>query len=60
MKKYHYKVIHSTTKEVVLDSSLQEDFGGFISEERAYMAKLGRKNENRLSDLHTIITYEVK
>jgi hypothetical protein len=54
---YHYKITHSITNETVIDSSLRNDFDGYLSENRAYMVALGSKVENRLSDLHKITIF---
>lgn len=51
---FHYIVINSLTQEIVLDSSLREDFAGYSTSDKAYMHGLSAKIENRLSDLHVI------
>ena len=55
---YHYRITHSITNETVIDSSLRNDFDGYLSESTAYMVGLGCKVENRLSDLHKIIIFK--
>lgn len=54
---YHYQVINTIDNTIVLDSGRRRAFIGYPTPEVAYMAGLGSKNENRLSDLHKIITY---
>jgi hypothetical protein len=53
---WHYKVI-DINGDIILDSSLREDFSGWTSSEIAYLKALGAKIENRLSDLHRIETF---
>lgn len=54
---YHYQVINSINGSVVLDSSLREDFEGWSTKEKAYMAGLQAKIDNNLSDLHKTKTF---
>lgn len=54
---WHYKITDINGK-IIIDSSLREDFYGYGSEGIAYMVALGVKIENKLSDLHTIETFE--
>lgn len=54
---WHYKVLN-TNGETILNSSLREDFSGWPSSEIAYEKGLQSKLENRLSDLHTIETFQ--
>lgn len=55
---WHYKIT-DINDNIIIDSSLREDFYGYGSEGIAHMTALGVKIENRLSDLHTISTFEV-
>lgn len=54
---FHYQIINSLDNSVILDSSLRKNFDGYSTAEEAYMVGLEAKNENRLSDLHKIITF---
>jgi hypothetical protein len=54
---YHYQVIDSITNVVVLDSSLRQDFDGYITADKAYKVALDAKMENRLSNLHVVKTF---
>jgi hypothetical protein len=55
---WHYKIT-DIDGNIIIDSSLREDFYGYSNSNKAYMIALGAKIENRLSDLHTIKTFEV-
>jgi hypothetical protein len=55
---YHYQVINTIDNTVILDSGRRQAFIGYPTAEVAYMKGLHSKNENRLSDLHKIVTYQ--
>ena len=55
---WHYKIT-DINGNIIIDSSLREDFYGYSTSNKAYMIAVGVKIENRLSDLHTIETFEV-
>ena len=55
---WHYKIT-DINGNIIIDSSLREDFYGYDSSNKAYMVALGVKIENKLSDLHQIETFEV-
>jgi|LakMenEpi03Aug12_release.lakeMendotaPanAssembly.Ray.scaffolds.fasta_scaffold4077490_1 hypothetical protein len=55
---YHYQVINTLDNSIVLDSGRRRAFIGYPTAEVAYMVGLRSKQDNRLSDLHKIITYK--
>jgi len=54
---WHYRIINQNGN-IILDSSRREDFYGYSTEGKAYLVAIAAKSDNRLSDLHTIETYE--
>lgn len=54
---WHYRILDQN-KNTILDSSRREDFYGYSTEGRAWLVAIAAKADNRLSDLHTIETYE--
>lgn len=55
---WHYKIT-DINGNTIIDSSLRENFYGYVLSNKAYMAALGVKIKNKLNDLHSITTFEV-
>ena len=54
MKTYHYYVVNSLTKKVILSSSFRQDFSGYKNEGKAHLCGLASKLENNLNDFHKV------
>jgi len=54
MKTYHYYVVNSLTKKVILSSSFRQDFSGYEHEGKAHLCGLASKLDNNLNDFHKV------